>query len=92
MENSDSKNRVERLKQLIRDAQGPFTLTTICGLIQVEMARLGHPVSLKRPSCFDRFTSEQLDVAEQVLPTVLGTSLPQSTIEEIAVARRTASQ
>jgi hypothetical protein len=35
---------------------------------------------------------EQLRMAEEILPTVLGASLSDATVHEIAVIRRTASQ
>ncbi|MCC7357086.1 hypothetical protein IT408_01095 [Candidatus Uhrbacteria bacterium] len=88
-DNKDMIILAETLKQRIRDAQSPFSQTTICGLLQAEMVRKGHKVSLKRLTDFDAFTTEQIQMAEIILPTVIGSSLSDQTIQEIAVSHRT---
>lgn len=89
---TDQKQHAEALKQSIRDAKSPFSQVTICGLLRAEMVRRGQSVSLARLSDIDTLSMEQLRMAEEILPTVLGASLSDATVHEIAVIRRTASQ
>lgn len=88
----DQKQQAEALKQSIRVAKSPFSQVTICGLLRAEMMSRGQSVTLARLSDIDTLSVEQLQMAEEILPTVIGASLPDATVNEIAVIRRTASQ